>query len=308
MSAPVSAYELCQSVLQSRSIEAARLDRVLRIEKPRGIVEVQAGTPWPRLAEALRPGDARTREACSRRHRVGESIAWNAAGPDGRPLVTHVESLALVTVEGQLRRVDRVTSPALFALAVGGQGLFGVLYSVSLRIESLLRAASEAEPPQALEGAASGVAARRLRLLVPPGSVERFLQEARALCRDWRMPLAAVALRRIRPEDETYLRWARRDYAVLSLTLRQPERLGRAVRATQLERGLIDAAIAQGGTFPIACTPQATRAQAEACYPQLADFLAEQRRTDPAGRLANAWSRHYRRLLGDEPCAVRWNR
>lgn len=308
MSTPVSAHELCQSVLRGRPVEAARLDRVLRIDAPHGVVEVQAGTPWRALAEALRPGDARTRAACTRRHTVGESIAWNAAGPDGRPLVAHVESLALVTPDGQLRRVDRIASPALFGLAVGGQGLFGALYSVTLRIESLLRAVTEAEPLQALERKAAAPPSGRLRLLVPPENLDSLLQEVRALCREWRMSVEAMEARRIRREEETYLRWAQREYAALSIAFAQPQRLGPAVRATQARRSFIEAAIARGGTFPIACTPEATLAQTEACYPQLAAFLAEQRRIDPAGRMANAWSRHYGSLLAQEPCAVRWNR
>lgn len=298
-SLPVSAHELQESVRQCRPLDATRLDRVLRLDEKRALVEVQANVSWKALAGHLRPGDDRARELRTTCASVGESIAWNAAGPDGRPAVAHVESLTLVTPAGQLRRIDRVTSPALFALAVGGQGLFGALYSVTLRIESLTRAVSEAEPAEAL-------AAGSLQLFVPPQHLDGFLSEIRARCREWRVALEGVASRRIRREDETVLRWARRDYAEVNVSLAEPATLGGAVRATQLRRELIDAAIALGGSFPIACTPEATRAQAEACYPQLAGFLAEQRRIDPGGLMANAWLRHQRSLLGREACEVRW--
>jgi hypothetical protein len=64
-----------------------------------------------------------------------------------------------------------------------------------------------------------------------------------------------------------------------------------------VRRELIDAAIAAGGAFHIACTPEATRAQTEACYPQLGRFLAEKRRFDREERLVNAWYRRQRALL-----------
>jgi hypothetical protein len=83
--------------------------------------------------------------------------------------------------------------------------------------------------------------------------------------------------------------------------------LGVAVRTTQLRQGLIDAAIGHGGSFPVSCTPEATRAQVESCYPQLRAFLAEKRRIDPAERLTNFWYQHYRKLLSPDR-EVRWAR
>jgi len=304
-SLPLSAQELQESVRQSRPVDVSRLDRILRLDNRRALVEVQASVTWKSLADHLRPGDARARELRTTCATVGDSIAWNAAGPDGRPTVTHVESLTLVTPDGQLRRIDRLTNAALFALALGGQGLFGALYSATLRVESLALAVSEAEP---LETTLDAAPESSLRLLVPPEQADALVKEIRSRCGEWRMRLEAVELRRVCHEDETVLRWAQRDYVEARVGLGEPATIGRAVRATQLRRELIDAAIARGGTFPIACTPEATRAQTEACYPQLAAFLAEQRRIDPGEAMANAWLRHQRNLLGREACEVRWDR
>jgi hypothetical protein len=305
LTVPLSARELCDAVRQAQAVDPRRLDRVLRVDEGRGVVEVQAFASWKSLAARLRPGDARAAGVRTTMPTVGESIVRNAAGPDGRPSVAHVESLALVTPEGELRRVSRLEHPELFALAVGGQGLFGVLFSVTLRIESLARALDEAAPAQAPAQPAPG--ARALTLLLPPQELGRFVAEARARCGDWRVPLEAVEARAVRQEDETFLRWAGRRYSEVALRLAEPAgTLGGAVRTTQLRRELIDAAIAHGGSFAIACTTDATRAQAETCYPMLARFLAEKRRFDPAEKLANAWYRHHRGLLGREACTVRW--
>jgi hypothetical protein len=301
-SLPLSAQELQESVRLCRRVDAARLDRILRLDNRRALLEVQANTRWHAVADCLRPGDAQVQRLLAAHATVGATLCRNAAGPDGRPAVAHVESLTLVTPDGHLRRIDRLTSGGLFALTLGGLGSFGVLYSATLRVESLLRAVREPQRPEGL----AGDPARRLRLLVPPERLESFLADARAHCAEWRGVLEGVQVRQTHDEDETFLRWAKRQYAEVTLWLGERPTLGGAVRCTQLRRDLIDAAIASGGTFPIACTPEATRTQTEACYPQLAAFLAEQRRIDPGGVMANAWLRHQRSLLGREPCEIRW--
>lgn len=301
-SLPLSALELQESVRLCRRVDAARLDRILRLDNRRALLEVQANTRWHAVADCLRPGDAQVQRLLAAHATVGATLCRNAAGPDGRPAVAHVESLTLVTPDGHLRRIDRLTSGGLFALTLGGLGSFGVLYSATLRVESLLRAVREPQRPEGL----AGDPARRLRLLVPPERLESFLADARAHCAEWRGVLEGVQVRQTHDEDETFLRWAKRQYAEVTLWLGERATLGGAVRCTQLRRDLIDAAIASGGTFPIACTPEATRTQTEACYPQLAAFLAEQRRIDPGGVMANAWLRHQRSLLGREPCEIRW--
>lgn len=302
-SLPLSAQELCELVRKSLPFDPSRLNRVLGVDTSRAVVEAQAGTSWKRLAAHLRPGDAQAREL---RATIGQSLAWNAAGPDGRPTVSHVESFTMVTPDGQLRRVNRMSNPPLFALVAGGHGLFGALYSVTLRLESLARAVSEAQPLQTLVQGRSPVRGRTLHLLVPPDQLDALLEESRERCAQWRVALTSIQVRRIRPEDETFLRWAAREYAEVRLGIAEGATLGSRVRTIQLRRELIDLAISRGGGFPIACTPEATRAQTDACYPQLPSFLAEQRRIDPQERWANAWSRHQRSLLAREACAVRW--
>lgn len=290
-SIPLSASELTAAVRERRPYDPSRLDRVLRVDEHHGLVEVQASTPWKAIAAALRPSDARAARTQTTMTTVGASLAHNAAGPDGRPAILHVQSIAVVTPGGDLRRADRATRRELFALVAGGQGLFGALYSVTLDIGSLSRAVNEAAPLEELSSA------HPLRLLVPPEKVDSFLAEVHGRCGEWRMPLAGVEARRTLAEDDSFLRWARRDYVAVALHFAEPAVLGAAVRATQLRRELIGAAIEHGGSFHVSCTPEATRAQTEACYPQLPEFLAEKRRVDPCERIVNPWYLHYRRLF-----------
>lgn len=305
---PLSALELRDAVRNSKRYDPLRLNRVLGVDERTGLIEVQAHTPWRAIADRLRPGDSQAAATRTTMTTVGESIAANAAGPDGRPAVVHVESLTVVTPEGELRRISRHAHRELFALTVGGQGLFAAVYSVTLRVDTMSRAVAQQTAPEALAGAVGEGGGQILRLLVPPERLASCIRELNARCDEWRTSPEGLEVRRVLEEDETYLRWAPREYAEVGIRLGTPSSLGGAVRAAQLARDLIDVAIAHGGSFPIASTPHASRAQAEACYPRLREFLAEKRRIDPAERLTNAWYTRYRAMLYGESVAVRWGR
>jgi FAD/FMN-containing dehydrogenase len=306
-SIPLSAYELRDAVRYGQRFDPSRLDRILRPEDNRGLIEVQAGASWQAIANLLRPGDTESEAASLRAtmRTIGDSIARNTAGPDGRPAVTHVESLTLVTPEGELRRINRIGQSSLFALVVGGQGLFGTLYSATMRVSSLLSSADETVKAGVPEP--SNCAPDALQLLIPPEALERFVADAQARCDDWRVGVEGVHVRGVLPEEDTFLRWARRQYTEVSLQLGRLSTIGGVVRGTQLRRELIDAAIAAGGSFPIARTPDATCEQVAACYPELPEFLAEKRRIDPSEKLVNGWYLHHRSLFSRGACETRWN-
>jgi FAD/FMN-containing dehydrogenase len=305
---PLSALELRDAVRSSKRYDPLRLSRVLSVDEHAGLIEVQAHTPWRAIAERLRPGDGQAAATRTTMNTVGDSIAANAAGPDGRPAVVHVESLTLVTPEGELRRVSRHAHREIFALAVGGQGLFGALYSVTLRVDQMSRSVAQQASSQKVVVAAADADAQTLCLLVPPERVTSCMDQLRARCEEWRTTVNGLEVRRIVEEDETFLRWAPREYSEVAVRLEKAASIGGAVRSAQLARDLIDVAIEHGGSFPIANTPQATRAQAEACYPRLKAFLAEKRRLDPAERITNPWYSRYRALLSGEKVEVRWGR
>jgi FAD/FMN-containing dehydrogenase len=302
---------MCEAPGQATQLAHARLDRILHRDAARALVEVQSGTPWQTLGAGVAdsaPALAHCVAQGALAGTVGEAVATNAAAPDGRPLVALVEALTVVTPDGELQRASRAHNAELFALAVGGQDLFGLTYSVTLRLDALTQAAVRYRPPETLVLSDQGDAASRAtRVLVPPAHLAEFLGAARALCDEWRAPIARIEVAHSLPEEETMLRWAKQAYAAVTLALELPAPLGACVRGVQLERALIDCAIAFGGSFPIACTRGATRAQVEACYPELRAVLAEKARRDPGARLCNGWYRHHRQLLDDSRVSVRWN-
>jgi hypothetical protein len=305
---PLSAIELREAIRSSRRFNTSRLDRVLRLDEERGLIEVQASASWSALATRIGPAanplPALWAHAPAT---IGESIAQNVAGPDGEPIVVHTEGLAMVTPDGELRRISRLSNSSLFKLAVGGHGLFGAPYSVTLNVQSLMRSCKERQPTETLSLPSQGGLVRRLQLLIPPEALECFMTDARSHCAHWRTEIEGIAVRRTLPENETVLRWARREYAEVSLRLGERFTIGGSVRMTQLRRDLIDAAIGHEGSFPIASTPEASRAQVEACYPELRAFLSEKRRLDPLRKLVNPWYRHHCSLMGRRSCDVRWS-
>lgn len=298
-----SAGDLCKAMLAcAERLDASGLDRTLCHDAERGLLEVQAGAPWRSLAaftgEDFLPGS------------VGDSVVANAAGPDGRPMVAHLRSLTMVTADGELRRVSREQAPELFRLAVGGFGAFGPFYSVTLDLASLSRAAADAVAPVCLglPPADAPGSSFCIRLLVPPQASEAFIAQARAALDERRCALTRLDVRRSLPEEETFLRWARREYLDLRIEFRVRATIGACVNAAELRLHLIDLALGAGGAFTPEHLPYASRAQAAACYPMLGAFLAEKRRYDPAERLLGSWYRGIRDLWRREPCEVRWSR
>lgn len=300
----MSAHDLCRAVRTRAapppSAWTRGLDRVLRHDVELGLLEVQAGVPWAALAgtlgAALLPGT------------VGESVAENSPGPDGQPLVAHLRALTLATADGQLRRASLERAPELFRLAVGGFGAFGPFYSLTLDLASLARAHDAAVQPVQLSLPTEDLGGPRygLELLLPPASADAVAGRAREAIAERRCALARIEARRALPEDVTFLRWARRDYVALRVQFCARATLGASVAAAQLRSRLIDLAVEAGGSFMPASLPAATRAQAQACYPMLGEFLAEKRRLDPGDRVGTAWAREAARLWRAERCQVRF--
>ena len=285
-----SADELRKALRAAResalTLDVSGLNRMLRLDTGRRQIELQAAAPWSALQQhgvtVMLQGT------------IGDAVSANAPGPGGVPIVSHVEAITLVTPDGEVRRADRRANPDLFALAVGGHGLFGVLYSVTLRLDSLLRSMECLEEPAVLDVADStSGATRTVEFLAAPERLDLVLADARKLATERRVGLQRIAVRRLQPERDTFLRWATREWAEVSLCYSMRGTLGACVHAAEIERLLTDIALANGGSFRIEAAPNASRAQLERCYPQLADFIAQKKRLDPAERLQNAW---YRRI------------
>lgn len=130
-------------------LDMRRLNRVLSLDAQRGLLRVQAGITWAELIPALRALQDK-QDAHDAPHRwsviqkqtgadnlsIGGALASNGHGRGltYRPIVQDVESFDLIDAHGELRRCSRSENPDLFGLAIGGYGLFGVIYAATLRL------------------------------------------------------------------------------------------------------------------------------------------------------------------------------
>jgi FAD/FMN-containing dehydrogenase len=126
-------------------LDTRPLARVLTFDPEAGTIEVEAGMQWPELLAFLRteqrdaeaPWGFRQKQTGADRLSVGGAISANVHGRvlTAPPIVADVASLTLVDAAGELRTCGRDENPELFRLVIGGYGLFGVIYSVTLRLE-----------------------------------------------------------------------------------------------------------------------------------------------------------------------------
>jgi FAD/FMN-containing dehydrogenase len=125
-------------------IDTTRMTRVVRLDKERGLAEVESGIQWPKLIESLHEMQAGEREIWSIREKqtgvdkvcLGAALSSNIHGRGLKypPFVADVESFLLVDAAGKVRECSRRENAELFSLAVGGYGLFGLIARVTLRL------------------------------------------------------------------------------------------------------------------------------------------------------------------------------
>jgi FAD/FMN-containing dehydrogenase len=125
-------------------LDTATLDRIVAFDRRRGLITVQAGMRWPALRAFLATQrnelglgwSIAQKQTGADDFSLGGSVSANVHGRglDRPPLVADIERLSLIAPDGERLEVDRQREPSLFALAVGGYGLFGVIEEVTLRL------------------------------------------------------------------------------------------------------------------------------------------------------------------------------
>lgn len=125
-------------------IDTTTLNHVLNFDHHEGTIEVEAGIQWPELIEYLLTAQKSQpsqwgivqKQTGADRLSIGGAVAANVHGRGLRlkPIIADVESLALVDGYGNLHTCTRQENAELFRLVVGGYGLFGFVYAVTLHL------------------------------------------------------------------------------------------------------------------------------------------------------------------------------
>lgn len=402
-------------------LDMRRMCRVLRFDAAAGLVEVEAGIEWPALLDYLArapdnvagPGGRRwgirQKQTGADRLSLGGCLSANIHGRGlrMRPFIDDVEAFTLVDAHGGPRHCSRGGNRELFALAIGGYGLFGVIASVTLRLaphQTMRRDVTLLEldelMPAFAQRSAAGYAFGDFQFAIDPDSRD-FMDlgvfscyqpvdaaappagEGKALSeQDWRQLLhlahtdksrafdcyarhylatdgqlygsdqlqrstyldgyhAAIdgalghcgsevigelyvprqrlvdfmraaaddfrrhgvdliygTIRLIERDVDSFLPWARQDYACVIFNLHTPHTPDGIAATHGAFRRLIDLAIARGGSFYLTYANAASAEQVSACYPRFGAFLDAKDGLDPERRFQSNWYRHYGALFG----------
>lgn len=134
-------------------------------------------------------------------------------------------------------------------------------------------------------------------LYVPRDVLGEFMSAAASLLRQRGVPVIYGTVRLIQRDAESFLAWAREDFACVIFNLHTEHDEAGIARSAAAFRALIDEALALGGSFFLTYHRWASRAQIERAYPQFAEFLRHKEAHDPERIFQSEWWRHHRDLF-----------
>lgn len=405
-------------------IDARGLDQVLDFDYEAGWIRAEAGIQWPALIDAIRARDVAGKPLWGIRQKqtgasdltLGGALSANAHGRglQFRPFISDVESFTLVDARGEPMHCSRTENEQLFALVIGGYGLFGAIYDVTLRLSQRQRVQRRVEvetidriierfdeeiargtlygdfqfaidhesddflhrgifsryrPVDPLtpipEGQTYFSQERWLALLqlartrrteayhryvdfykstdgqiydsdthqlstyvpryhdrlaelpaeaqgseviselyVPRDRLVEFMRRSAAVLRRCQAPLTYGTLRIIEADTESFLSWAKQNYACVIFNLLTPESAAGIRRTADAFRQLYDVALDLDGCFFLTYHAYATREQVETAYPEMPEFLAQKIRYDADERFQSNWYRHMKSLMATSEAAT----
>jgi FAD/FMN-containing dehydrogenase len=118
-------------------LDMTSYNKILSVDPQARKIRVQAGATWEQVQEAVNPYGLSVKTMQSQNvFTVGGSISVNAHGRDIRSgsLIQSVDSIRLLTADGDILNVSRTEHADLFPFALGGYGLFGVILDVTLTL------------------------------------------------------------------------------------------------------------------------------------------------------------------------------
>ncbi len=135
-------------------------------------------------------------------------------------------------------------------------------------------------------------------IYVRRGQLAPFMEEARRELRAQKANVVYGTVRMIEADTESYLRWAKENYACIIFNLHVTHDTKGLEAAARAFRTLIDLGVAHGGSYYLTYHRWASREQVERCYPQFREFLGKKKAYDPEEKFVSEWYRHHQTLLG----------
>ena len=129
-------------------------------------------------------------------------------------------------------------------------------------------------------------------LCVPRSRLATFMADVRQACREHPVDIVHGTVRLIEPDRESALPCAREQYACVTFNLHVDHHPREILKAERAFVGLIDLAIAHGGTYDLAYHRFARPDQLLTCHPAVRSFIATKQRLDPEGIFQSDWYHH----------------
>lgn len=150
-----------QFVTDGVLIDMRSLRRVISFDRETGLLRAEAGIQWPELithtlavqGEVDHAWGIAQKQTGADTFTLGGSLSANVHGRGltRAPIIQDVEAFTLVKADGGLAHCSRTENADLFALVIGGYGLFGIIADVTLRlvprcrVERIVEIASSAD-------------------------------------------------------------------------------------------------------------------------------------------------------------------
>ena len=134
-------------------------------------------------------------------------------------------------------------------------------------------------------------------IYVPLCAVPDFLKRVRADFWENKVELIYGTIRLIKKDDESFLAWARDDFACVIFNLHVERCFDKIEKAKTDFQRLIDRTIEFGGSFYLTYHRWATRQQITDCYSQFTDFLELKMKFDESEVFQSDWYRHFKKMF-----------
>lgn len=407
-----------QFATDSILVDTTSLNRILSLDEERGLLKVEAGIQWKKLVYGLiqmQPDPengwgVRQKQGGSDEICIGGTLSANAHGRAlmMKPIVDDVESFELVNAKGELITISRTENSELFKLVIGGYGLFGIIYSVTLRLsrrkilrrvvevidieslnqtiqDSVLRGAVYGDFQYDVDEKSDSFMCRGIfssyepvdpavqipteqkklspelwsnllylaytdrrtgfdlycdhhvstsgqlywsdlsqmstydkgyrtfidkklgrrtpsslmlsELYTPREKLVEFMYRAREILRTRNSIVIYGTIRMIQKDEETFLPWARENYACVIFNILINHTADGIANAADTFRALIDLSVSVNGSYYLTYHKWARKEQLLACYPQMPEFLEKKQIYDPSLVFQSDWYRHHHQML-----------
>ncbi len=147
-------------------------------------------------------------------------------------------------------------------------------------------------------GEAAGSSLMLSEVYVPRAKFAEFMETARKAALQNGMDIIYGTVRFIKADAESFLPWAREDYACIIFNLYVVHTDAGIEKAKHDFRTLYDIAISLGGTYYLTYHRWALKEQVEKAYPRLPRLLSLKQSYDPGEVFQSDWYRHYKKMFG----------